>query len=356
MTQSAPESVRLSSASVSTRGKHETRAAVAFPGGLLAAAAGIALIQLTALPAPGAARSRVAVDTWPDMPPQERALTGGLVRLRAPASTMIRVAASTFQMGSTPTEVIEAMADCNRQRSSLGHRPTQTREWPSCAEDFFSVELPRHRVTVSSYWLDRTEVTVAAYQRCVQLRRCKPAAYRQGGSRFAKPHYPVSLVSFSQAADYCKFRGARLPTEAEFERAARGLARRKYPWGNLYNSRACNHGRLGWMRTNDGDGFAELAPVGSFPSGRTPDGFLDLAGNVAEWVGDFFAVRYPNHPVVDPTGPTGRGPGAIVARVIRGGHYKSAAPFVRGAARSNAEPSTIRPSVGFRCARPAAPR
>jgi sulfatase modifying factor 1 len=356
MNQSAAESRRLPSAPVRARGRHETRPAVAFPSGLVVAAAAVALIQLTTLPAPGAAQGRVAVDTWPGTPVQERALSGGLVRLRAPGSTMIRVAASTFQMGSTPTEVVEAMADCNRQRSLSGLRPIQTGEWPGCAEYYFSVELPRHKVTLSSYWLDRTEVTVAAYHRCVQLRRCKPIAYHHGGSRFAKPDYPVSLVTWSQAADYCAFRGARLPTEAEFERAARGLARRNYPWGNLYNSHACNHGRLGWTHTDAADGFAELAPVGSFPSGRTRDGFLDLAGNVAEWIGDFFAVRYPDHPVVDPTGPTGLGASAVRGRVLRGGHYEAAAPFLRGAARAAAEPTLSGPTVGFRCARAAAPR
>ena len=284
--------------------------------------------------------------------PQERALTGGIAVLRAPASTMLRVAASTFEMGSSETDVLEALVECQRDGAPAGRAPAQRRAWPGCREDVFATELPRHRVKLSTYWLDRTEVTVAAYARCVARRRCSPPPFAQGAARFDKPAYPVSLVTWKQATQYCHYRGARLPTEAEFERAARGVVRRKYPWGNLYNSRASNHGRAGWARSDARDGFAELAPVGSFPAGRTPDGFVDLAGNVAEWVSDTFAPGYPKSAVVDPQGPRAGSRGVGVhAKVIRGGNYRSPAPLLRGAARIAAEPSARAPGVGFRCAR-----
>jgi len=165
------------------------------------------------------------------------------------------------------------------------------------------------------------------------------------------------LVTWYQAAAYCAFRHARLPTEAEFERAARGTSRRKYPWGNLYNSHASNHGRLGVSSEDPSDGYAELAPVGSYPSGSTPEGFLDLAGNVSEWVLDNFALEYPAGRLVDPRGPAaGSYKTSVRAKVLRGGNYKSIAPGLRGAARGLAEPNTADPRYGFRCARSASPR
>jgi formylglycine-generating enzyme required for sulfatase activity len=163
----------------------------------------------------------------------------------------------------------------------------------------------------------------------------------------------MTFVSWEDAQDFCRYRGGRLPSEAEFERAARGVERRVYPWGNLYNSRAANHGRLGWDPTDSSDGHAELAPVGSFPAGKTKDGFWDLAGNAAEWVGDRYLPAYSDAPGKDPRGPNA--PVAGPDRVVRGGHYSQAAPWLRGAARQRADPAVRRPFLGFRCARSAAP-
>ena len=308
---------------------------------------------LSSCPEAVVARSRRAPASPPTTPP-EQALTGGLVRLRAPRSTMIRVAASRFSMGSTEADVMTALAECRAGRTDSRGRPRTARAWSVCREERFQIELHQHSVTLSSYWLDRTEVTVAAYEQCVRLRRCLPIPYAQGAARFSRGSFPVSLVTHERASTYCKFRGARLPTEAEFERAARGVTGRRFPWGNLFNHRACNHGRLGWTTTDARDGFAELAPVGSFPSGRTPDGFLDLAGNVAEWVSDTFAVAYPKKPRTNPTGAGLNSSTGV--KVVRGGGYDSPPPLVRGAARDAAEPSTLRPTLGFRCARSAAPR
>jgi formylglycine-generating enzyme required for sulfatase activity len=251
---------------------------------------------------------------------------------------MIRVPASTFSMGSTVTDVLDAVAMCARE--PLGHR---------CREELFSDELSRHRVHLSSFWLDRTEVTVKEYRRCAELGHCRALHLTDGARRFDRPRYPATFVSWEDARDYCRFRGARLPTEAEFERAARGTRGRRYPWGNIYNSHASNHGRLGLDTSDAGDGFAELAPVASFPAGSTPEGFLDLAGNAAEWVADRYVPGYAESAVVDPKGP----PSVLgtAGRVVRGGHYGSAAPWMRGAARGSADPTTKSPHIGFRCAR-----
>lgn len=270
----------------------------------------------------------------------EWGLPGGVLTLTAEGSEMVLIPRTTFAMGSTEDDVLRALSDC--QREPRGHQ---------CEAAQFADELPLRQVTVSSFYIDRTEVTVGAYARCAALHRCEPLPLGEGARRFDRPELPASMVTFAEAQAYCAFRGGRLPTEAEFERAARGETGRRYPWGNLYNSRAANHGRLAWTQSDASDGYAELARVGSFPSGRTPDGILDLAGNVAEWVEDRYAPAYSETDVRDPRGPapTAAGP----ARVIRGGSYESGAAWLRGAARAAADPGVRRPTIGFRCARTA---
>jgi formylglycine-generating enzyme required for sulfatase activity len=274
---------------------------------------------------------------------REFADAGGVVHLQSPLSKMILVRASRFIMGSTPSEVLDASASCARE--PLGHR---------CTERTFANELRAHTVELSAFWLDRTEVSVRDYTRCVELGRCRALPADGGAQRFTRPELPVTFVTWDDAQEYCAFRGARLPTEAEFERAARGATGRRYPWGYLYNSHAANHGRLGLEPTDASDGYAELAPIGSFPAGRTVDGFLDLAGNAAEWVFDLYVESYPRNTVKDPTGPDAPGSGG--ERVVRGGSFTNAGAWLRGAARSAADPGTRRPTLGFRCAKSATRR
>jgi len=298
---------------------------------VLAAALGLGFGLVVFGPAPSRAESRTA-RAFERSTPVERALTGGLVTLRAKGSSMIRLAASRFVMGSDVDEIFVEVARCARE--PLGNR---------CTESTFSNELPKLETFASSFWLDRTEVTVEAYERCVALRACEPRTLTGGEARLAKPSLPVTLVTAHEAEAYCRFRGGRLPTEAEFERAARGTSGRTYPWGELYNSRLANHGRFDLDRVDASDGFEELAPVGSFVSGRTPDGLLDLAGNAAEWTKDVYVDRHGLEPE----------PGRTGDRVVKGGSFTRGAPWLRGAARESFDASQRVPSVGFRCARSA---
>ncbi|HVZ36504.1 MAG TPA: SUMF1/EgtB/PvdO family nonheme iron enzyme, partial [Polyangiaceae bacterium] len=255
----------------------------------------------------------------------------GIVKLESPRSAMVRIPASSFSMGSEESDLLEALADCARE--PYGHR---------CTPTLFVNEMPRHLVHLSSFWIDRFEVRVCDYERCVQAGVCGVRPSSEGTLRFDLPDYPVSRVTWNDAQTYCAFRGARLLTEAEYERAARGSEGRRYPWGDLWNPWASNHGRFGWDITDASDGFAELAPVGSFGAGATPEGVYDLAGNVAEWVSDRYAPVYEAAPVQDPQGPVSS---SSNLRVVRGGGYGHARFWLRGASRTFAEPNERRSTL-----------
>jgi formylglycine-generating enzyme required for sulfatase activity len=286
--------------------------------------------DLADLAAPGA-RAAPSMDVGRELPAR------GVARLESPASSMVRIPAGSFSMGSDEAEVLAALADCVRE--AYGHR---------CSPTLFNNETPRHPVRLSSYWLDRFEVSVAHYERCVAVGRCDPRPVSEATRRFDRGDHPVSRVTWHDATSYCAFRGARLPTEAEYERAARGVFHRRYPWGDLFNVWAGNHGRFAWDVTDASDGFAELAPIGSYPAGVTPEGIHDLAGNVAEWVADRYSPTYEAAAARDPRGP---GVGGSNLRVVRGGSYAQARFRLRGAARAFAEPGERRSTLGFRCAR-----
>jgi len=139
-------------------------------------------------------------------------------------------------------------------------------------------ERPAHDVTVASFWLDKTEVTQAAYEECVGAKVCTPAdpeILATFGGLFRGPQKPVVGISWHSARDYCKWKGKRLPREAEFERAVRGDDGRRFPWGNEPPTK-----ELSVFSTNSPE------DVGSRPAGRGPYGHDDLAGNVWEWIED----------------------------------------------------------------------
>jgi formylglycine-generating enzyme required for sulfatase activity len=239
----------------------------------------------------------------------------------------------------------------------------------------YAFAKPPHEVTVSSFCLDRTEVTTRAYLACVEKGECErpPEKVTWPGIKDAevalyspfcnapqKDHaeHPINCVAWPMADRFCKQRGARLPTEAEWEFAARGASQRKYPWGDEapgpgylnacgkecaagFKARGAKHATM----YDEDDGFAGTAPVGSFPGGASASGVLDLAGNVWEWTADWFAV-YPDAAVVDPKGPpTG------TLRVVRGGDFTGTQPdWARPAYRWKSDPDTYNHAIGFRCA------
>lgn len=275
----------------------------------------------------------------------EGATAAGVVTLRTPGPEQVLLRAGTFVMGSSDEEVTLARTLCQFEPRH-----------DDCKDEWFTAEQSAHEVYLSDYWLDRREVTVARYRACADAGVCVAPPYAEGAERFDRPELPVVLVSWNDARRFCEWSGGRLPTEAEWERAARGpgdvargVAGRRFPWGNVYNPFLSNHGAFAVDELDARDGFLELAPVGSFPDGRTPEGIDDSAGNAEEWVADWFAPEYPKANAVNPRAPTWATAGWCAAAATRTRAPGCAAPPARrgpGRARALARlPLRARPPL-----------
>jgi formylglycine-generating enzyme required for sulfatase activity/tRNA A-37 threonylcarbamoyl transferase component Bud32 len=247
------------------------------------------------------------------------------------------------------------------------------------ARDLTADARPPHEVVVTTFCLDRTEVTTAAYLACVSTGECErplekvswPKIKDEQVKRYSpfcnaahkdRVDHPINCVAWGMADTFCKKKGARLPTEAEWEFAARGSSQRKYPWGdeepNERRLNACGIECAKWGDANmeahermhgGDDGFAATAPVGSYPEGAAASGVVDLAGNVWEWTADWFAP-YTAEMLTDPKGPAEPDP-EKKQRVLRGGDFFSSSPdWARPAYRWKTDPETYNHAIGFRCA------
>ncbi len=241
-------------------------------------------------------------------------------------------------------------------------------------------EKPAHHVALTPYCIDATEVTTEAYKACSDVGKCPPAG-RKNVFAGLTPHlsevldplcnirepagkarHPINCVDWEMAANYCKVQGGHLPTEAQWEFAARGPDGRAYPWGDDPPSarflNACGAECVAWGKKNkvdgqvtfasmfnDDDGFATTAPVGSFPDGKSRYGLMDVDGNVWEWTGDYFAP-YTKDAQKDPTGPKDG-----EDRVARGGSWNGSDPsWVRPTFRFHFQPDNRSYGIGMRCA------
>lgn len=246
---------------------------------------------------------------------------------------LVAIPGGEILLGSDMSEVILAAETCSRQ--------AEDRKTEACSPERFAHELSAKKpVAVSGFLLDRTEVTVGEYQRCVQIGRCAAIKDPRRIEIFRDSQTPAVFVRQTDALAYCKFRDSRLPTEAEFEWAMRGERRRRYPWGADFHHGLANAGRTGARVTEARDGYEMLAPSRAFFDGRTPEGVLQLSGNAAEWT----STPYFSH------GDTAKDTSSS-SFVVKGGSFAVAPVHLRGAARRALSGGTRAPDVGFRCAR-----
>jgi formylglycine-generating enzyme required for sulfatase activity len=258
--------------------------------------------------------------------------------------TMVYVPAGQFEMGSDDDGVDYAMQLC-RELSD------------DCQRRWYENEQPVHTVALDGFWIDKHEVTNAQYQKCVEAGECQaPTRCNWGEPAYGeadKADHPAACVDWQGAQDYCEWAGGRLPTEAEWEYAARGPAGNLFPWGDTFDGTLANscdtNCTLAWRYTGYDDGYAQTAPVGSYPGGTSWCGAEDMAGNVWEWVSDWYDSDYYSvSPAENPGGPS-----SGEYRVSRGGSWRDGSNgelhlatfrYVSGV------PSLRTSNVGVRCA------
>lgn len=282
----------------------------------------------------------------------------------ADGMTMVYVPAGEFEMGNTGIQWMWSgsliMGDLDLQ--------------------VFTDESPQHAVTLDDFWIDQTEVTVEMFHAFVEATGHETTAEIEGwgapwtdgpmeeewphvpGTDWRHPHgpdssamddHPVVQVTWEDAAAYCEWAGGHLPTEAQWEMAARGTDLRLWPWGDTYDGNrgsfcdaSCPVKR--WNHDAYDDGYALTAPVGSFRGGASPYGALDMAGNVWEWVADWYDENYySDSPYENPTGPR-----FGTERTQRGGAWIDNESWVRTTVRHATPPGTRADDLGFRCALP----
>ncbi len=281
------------------------------------------------------ATSLVSISKQTTTPVPYSTLTNISNPTRTPLSTNSSV--PTLGIGSKQTSSIDGMVmvfvPAGEFTMGMGADDAKTEclKYIDSCEIWFINEEPVHKVFLDSYWIDQTEVTNAMYQLCVFAGSCKKGY--DFGSIFNQDKQPVVGLGWDQAKAYCEWADRQLPTEAQWEKAARGMDGNIYPWGNISNTNKANYGNVN-VTTID---------VGNFPGGVSPYGALDMLGNVWEWVADWYG-DYPTDDQINPTGP-------IIGdfRILRGGSWEDGEYLTtayRGWDRPNAVATNTR---GFRC-------
>ncbi|MBN1921328.1 MAG: SUMF1/EgtB/PvdO family nonheme iron enzyme [Anaerolineae bacterium] len=286
----------------------------------------------------------------------------------------------TAEAGATPTARVADIVGSNpttvtlRQADGMVQVYVPAGEFRMGVDGSYDFLAPEHTVILDAFWLDQTEVSVAQFRRFVNATGYQTAAERKGsslahisgtwgelnGADWVHPtgpnsqavdNHPVVHVSAEDAVAYCQWVGARLPTEAEWEYAARGPQNRVFPWGNDFDGTRLNYCdtrcTLGRRDPNWNDGYEQAAPLGSYSRGVSWVGALDLGGNVYEWVSDWFGW-YPSETQTNPAGPAGPD-----RRILRGGSWDSSYLWLLTYYRHLVAADETSIVAGFRCVVPA---
>jgi sulfatase modifying factor 1 len=265
------------------------------------------------------------------------AIAGGLlwknkkqlfVKIAKPANDIVLIPAGNFILGSTEKQIDDAFSKCE--------------EKDYCNKNDYLAEYPQRDVYLKNYYIDRKEVSNSDYELFVSATGHAQPQYIND-SNLNSPVQPVVGVTWYDAEKYCQWAGERLPTEVEWEKAARGTDGRIFPWGNIWDGNKLNHGKGGDPGFDASDGFEYTAPVG-YDSDISPYGVLNMAGNVQEWVNDDYRA-YPGNDKY--TRPEFNNP----LKVTRGGNYTMDESDDRAAVRYFAAPGNADNITGFRCAK-----
>ncbi len=229
---------------------------------------------------------------------------------------MVRIPAGPFLLGSTREDVNWIVQTFFAE-----------------SEEWYRDETPGQAMHLQEFFIDRYEVSVNRYKKYLDSTQSNPPKYFDN-PKFNQPEQPVVGVTWQEAVDYCAWEGKRLPTEAEWEKAARGTDGRRYPWGNDLDILRAN------VRGKD-DKFRYTSPVGQFPEGKSPYGVMDMAGYVFEWTYDWYGPYPGSEQKNEMFGE--------IFKVIKGGSWFSDMDLARSALRGKNMPNHRQNYVGFRC-------
>ncbi len=264
---------------------------------------------------------------------------------------MVYVPGDTFQMGSSENEIDDLFAQCEEQGND------------KCERSWYEDQSPQHIVTLNAFWLDQTEITNAQFAAFLNNRGNQTeggvtwlelesdyALIEQTGDEYRPKSgyadHPVIEVSWYGADAYCRWAGAQLPTEAQWEYAAKGTQGHTYPWGDIFDGTRVNFCDVNCTydrRTIDyNDGYERTAPVGSYQDGASWCNALDMAGNVWGWTSDWYS-DYPSEPQTNPTGPV-----EGESKVLRGGSFDNS-KSIHASRRAYIIPRDRASNIGFRC-------
>lgn len=299
---------------------------------------------------------------------------GRIVKVAHERPDMAYVPAGEFVMGPSGEELQSLDSACRIEMGYANH---------FCSQDaaFNNLRLRARDVFLDAFYIDRYEITAGEFRKCIAAGACRIRPLVAGDERFIRDDWPMVNVTWQDAVDYCTFAGKRLPTEAEWEKAARGVNGYRWPWGNHDRQDGANHGasqssamqvtrayqypvRVGNRIVNqvqapvesvpdDRDGYLFLAPPGALKWSDSPYGVYDMAGNAGEWVQDYFSIEgYEGLSQVNPVRAE-PDPSGIIGRVVRGGSWLEPKFFARTYFRYAVRPDWRSADIGFRCARSA---